>query len=71
MALKIEGTYSDYVEHMKDKFKRKGFNMTGPIIVLDSYDGAEHSTTPGKRQNVVSYSSHFFCAETVAAGITT
>eukprot|EP00978_Attheya_sp_CCMP212_P035636 scaffold156280_cov47-Attheya_sp.AAC.1 len=45
--------------------------MAGPLIVLDSYDGAEHSTTPGKRLSVVSYSSQIFSGSTVAAGVTT
>jgi hypothetical protein len=41
------------------------------VIVLDSYDGAEHSTTAGKRKNVISFSSQLFCKETVASGETT
>eukprot|EP00957_Ditylum_brightwellii_P128996 9840558-Ditylum_brightwellii.AAC.1 len=41
------------------------------VIVLDSYDGAEHSTTSGKRKNVISFSSQLFCKETIASGATT
>jgi hypothetical protein len=70
-AAKIDGTYSDYFDHMSKKFERKGHAMSGNIIVLDSYDGAEHSTTPGKRCNVVSYSSQVFNGSTVAAGFST
>eukprot|EP00978_Attheya_sp_CCMP212_P014063 scaffold35698_cov63-Attheya_sp.AAC.6 len=48
MAAKIDGTFSDYVTHMTKNFETTGQSMVGPLIVLDSYDGAEHSTTPGK-----------------------
>eukprot|EP00978_Attheya_sp_CCMP212_P027084 scaffold90288_cov52-Attheya_sp.AAC.5 len=74
-AAKIVGTYGDYVSMMKKKHAENGHLMgdNEKLIVLDSYDGAEHSTTAGKRLNVVSYSSQaqVFSRGTVAAGVTT
>eukprot|EP00978_Attheya_sp_CCMP212_P039102 scaffold200342_cov24-Attheya_sp.AAC.1 len=72
-AAKIVGTYSNYVNMMKMKNVSKGHSMPmdEPMIVLDSNNGAEHSTTAGKRLNVVLYSSQIFSGKTVAAGVTT
>eukprot|EP00978_Attheya_sp_CCMP212_P033864 scaffold138900_cov52-Attheya_sp.AAC.4 len=50
-GMKIVGTYSDYVCLMKDKDEANGFSIENEnIIVMDSYDGAEHSMTASKRK---------------------
>eukprot|EP00978_Attheya_sp_CCMP212_P039066 scaffold199806_cov47-Attheya_sp.AAC.1 len=71
---KIVGSFEEYDDLMRNKHKETiGAAITEEtkIIVLDSYDGAEHSTTSGKRKNVISFSSQVFCRETVASGVTT
>ena len=41
------------------------------LIVLDSYDGAEHSQTPKKRLNIVSYNSQICSSSTIKNGCAT
>ena len=43
--------------------------LQGKVIVLDSYDGAEHQKrTHKKKTSILSFSSQMFSAETLAAG---
>ena len=52
---KIEGKYSDVIDKLKQKFIDKGIPLTGEMMVMDCFDGAEHVKT--KRKILVSYHS--------------
>jgi hypothetical protein len=74
MGAKLVGSFLDYVNRMREKHtKARDCPITEDtkIVVLDSYDGAEHSTTSGKRVNVISFNSQLFCRETIQSGATT
>ena len=45
-ASKIEGSYNTYVDLMARKYKEEyGKELKGDIIMIDSFDGAEHQRT--------------------------
>ena len=69
---KIAGTYNDYMKLMVKTHKEKGRTLDrGKIMVLDSYDGAEHSRTEKTNTNVVSFSSKIVSSGTIKSGLTT
>jgi len=47
------------------------WTLQGNSLVLDSFDGAEHSLSPKKHINIVFYSSQLFSTESINAGIST
>ena len=55
IAAKIEGTYVDHLQYIVNKYKENSINLGKSIIFLDSYDGAEHASTPKNKISVVSY----------------
>ena len=63
---KIEGGYSDYLDLMVNKHLSNSRKLGGNIIVLDSYDGAEHHGR--NKTSIVSFNSHIFSETTVRSG---
>ena len=57
---KVEGNVTSWLKLMAEKHKRMGRDVSGDIICLDSYDGAEHMRSNKRRINVVSFSSQLF-----------
>ena len=57
ISAKIEGTYVDHLQHIVKKYQANNINLGKSIIFLDSYDGAEHSSTSKSKISVVSYST--------------
>ena len=53
------------------KHEEKLTTVSGDFIVIDSYDGAEHSRNDEGRTNVLSYSSQVFNNQTLAMGTST
>ena len=71
-GVKIAGMYHDYMKLMVKTHKEKGRTLDrGKIMVLDSYDGAEHSRTEKTNTNVVSFSSKIVSSGTIKSGLTT
>ena len=68
---KIKGTYQNYLQLMMKKHEEKLTTVSGDFIVIDSYDGAEHSRNDEGRTNVLSYSSQVFNNQTLAMGTST
>ena len=66
---KIHGKYDDYLEMLKAKHSRLGRELDGDIIVLDSYDGAEHRWTLKKKTSIISFSSQLFTPAIVNSGL--
>ena len=67
-AAKIAGGYDDYMIIMAKKHQQKNRKLFGNVIVLDSYDGAEHKRTRKGKTGIVSFSSQMFSASTVEDG---
>ena len=48
-AARIDGSYDNYLKIMQKKHKDKKRELLGNIIVIDSYDGAEHHRRQNKK----------------------
>ena len=57
---RIEGKHSDYIDIMLKKHKSNNKLVKGEVMVLDSFDGAEHYQTSGIKASVTSYNSQIF-----------
>ena len=66
----IDGTVEDYVMVLAQRCHKLTVPMKGNLLLLNSYDGAEHEKTEKKRTNVISFSSKLFGASTVGKGST-
>ena len=66
VGAKIEGDYNTYVDIMKEKLCDKNNNKGN--IIIDSYDGAEHSKNHEKDRNIISFSSKMICSKTFVEG---
>jgi len=47
-AAKLSGTYRDYIDFMLEKINKKQELREGNIMVIDSFDGAEHNVNSKK-----------------------
>ena len=83
-ACKIAGNYDDYIMMMAKKLDNKNKIVTNnatttnklietnsDIIVIDSFDGAQHQRTSKDRTNIVSFSSQMITLESIKAGYST
>ena len=66
----MSGAYRDYVSMMLEQHNRKDRPLTENIIVIDSYDGAEHKISNSGRTNVISFSSKTLSNNTITSGVT-
>ena len=57
---KIEGKYIDYLNLMIKKHQSNERQVKGEVIVIDSYDGAEHYTSNATKASITSYNSQIF-----------
>ena len=60
---KVDGGYADYVERMG-----RGIEDGADVIVIDSFDGAEHSKSNKKRTSLISFSSQLFTPQMINSG---
>ena len=70
VAAKLHGSYTDYVNILSKRCKRKlqddSANMYNEKeMVLDSYDGAHHTNNVKKKRNIISFSSQVLSERTV------
>ena len=56
IKVKIDGIYNSYINLMLD-YKRKENETKSNIIIIGSYDGAEHWIKRKDKTNIVSFSS--------------
>ena len=70
-AARIDGCYDDYVVMMVKKHKDGNIDLKGSVIVVDSYDGAEHHKRRNTKSSIVSFSSQMFSTSTLKSGKTT
>ena len=54
---RIKGTFKDYIKLIVDSYTNRGVTLDDELIVMDSYDGAEHRSTSNKRISIISFSS--------------
>ena len=56
------GNFGDYLELMKNKHTQQGRNINEneKMIVIDSFDGAEHLKSKKKITSIISFSSTMF-----------
>lgn len=67
MATKIEGKYIDYIKNIYIKNLNKSTNSED-LIVIDSYDGAEHLNTGKRNTSIISFSSTMISTSYIAKG---
>ena len=67
---KLDGNYCDYVGMMVKKHHDMKRGLNGSVIVIDSYDGAEHHSRRDKTNSIISFSSQMFSQSTVKKGNT-
>ena len=65
---RIKGQYDDWINYLVTKHEDHGRKLEGDVIVMDSYDGAEHMTLQKKKAGVVSFSTQAFNAYTIKEG---
>ena len=68
-AAKIEKGYTHFISMMMKKHIKRGREVKGNIMVIDSSDGAVHSSTNTKEARIVSYTSQIFHQDYFAHGI--
>ena len=54
---RIKGAFTDYIKLIVDSYTDRGVRLDDELIVMDSYDGAEHRSTSNKRISIISFSS--------------
>ena len=67
---KIVGGYPCYVEMMASKHRKYNRNIpeNADVIVIDSFDGAEHAKSNKKRTSLITFSSQLFTPEMINLG---
>ena len=64
MAARIEGGYSNFCSMMLQKHQEVGTKLEGNVLVLDSYDGAEHKQTKNGCTSIISFSLQIVSTQT-------
>ena len=67
----IHGDYPSFVRRIISKWDSCGVRMNGNVGVIDSYDGAIHTNSDGKRLNIISFSSVAFSLDSFQHGWST
>ena len=60
LAAKFEKGYAPFISMMLEKRIKRGREVEGNIMMINSSDGAVHSSTNTKQAGIVSYSSKTF-----------
>ena len=71
VGARIDGSYISYVGMLVEKHVQNEREISGNVIVMDSFDGAEHSNSGNRRTTITSYSSQCFSLNTVEKGEST
>ena len=66
---KIKQGYEHYLKLMINIFVLQGWKVQCNMLVIDSYDGAVHSSTNKKDSGIVSYSTLLFHSDYFAHGV--
>ena len=69
LVAKIEQGYEYYLKLMIHKFVLRWWKVRGNMLIIDSYDGAVHSSTNTKDSGIVSYSTLLFHPDYFAHGV--
>ena len=71
MGAKLQGGYVDYIHMMVEKHSQYGcsINIGDDLIVIDSFDGAEHLKSKKKVMNVISFSSCLYTSDMIASRV--
>ena len=67
----IAGGFKEYVVRMANKHIRKGRTLSGDILVINSYDGAEYTNTKKGKTGIVSFSFQICSTSTIKNGAST
>ena len=67
---KVDGGYVGYVDRMALTHREynRGIEDGADVIVIDSFDGAEHSKSNKKRTSLISFSSQLFTPQMINSG---
>ena len=71
IGTRIAGSFKEHVVRMANKHIRKGRALSGDILVINSYDGAEHTNTKKGKTGIVSFSSQMCSTSTIKDGAST
>ena len=69
MMAKIEQGFENYLQRMIETFLLRGWEVKGNMLVIDSYDGAVHSSTNTRDSGIVSYSTLLFHPDYFSHGV--
>ena len=69
MMAKIEQGFEQYLVRMIKTFLLRGWEVKGNMLVIDSYDGAVHSSTNTRDSGIVSYSTLLFHPNYFSTGV--
>ena len=66
---RIQGVYDDYIILTDQTYHQQdNTNLGKNVIMMDSYDGAEHKNTNEKRTSIIFFSSQMFSKDTTVSG---
>ena len=69
-ASKIAGDYKTYIEILLQKIlKIHNKELSGDIIILDSYDGAEHRKAQKQKSIIILFSSQLISEDLINSGL--
>ena len=71
IGARIAGGFKEHGARMANKDIRKGRTMSGDVLVINSYDGAEHTNTKKGKTGIVSFSSQMCSTSTIKDGSST
>ena len=67
---RIDGEFEDYVMMLGQRYHKRKVTMKGNLMILNSYDGAEHLKTEKTRTSIISFSSKLIGASIIKCGVT-
>jgi hypothetical protein len=71
VGAKLVGSYESVIKLLIQKAKDDNIPLTGDLLVIDSFDGAEHLKTKKKKISFVSFSTQITCKSAIESGRST
>ena len=65
---RIEGGYTNVIDRLRQKFIDANIELTGKVMFMDCFDGAEHVKTKKKNVSLISFNTVMTCKSAIKAG---
>ena len=66
LTARVKGSFSTYIEYMEDMFKKKHGKIDKNLIIIDSYNGAEHKKTTKGKTSIISFNSQLISPSSIS-----